>query len=414
MGAQLSPYLNSTLSLFDKYANKINKYYMIGKAAYNITDLGTKAYLTWNYWDQPHKTGICESNSPSTGALEVQNCAVKLTLDHDLLTLRVGDKFKYTVSALDKDGKTTLPPTGIFWESSDPNYVFVDKNGVITVLKELPYAAIISATDPSTQVKGTAAVYAGPVTADISIVPNSIPLGDSATLTWSSKYADKCQATGAWSGDISTSGSMQVTPKSVGSHSYSISCDSTIARGSASGSTTLNVTNPIYTKPTIVNAWVKINYKYLDVTLQKQNALNGFYHQDAVNYISQHTTTNSSNMNGVGVTWFICDAIGNPSISPGDCTLRFLGETKTQFTTTLHEIFISEVVVAQNFTPNPTVGPVESIVVQVHPSWNNGNPNKTISENSFEWVKESAYIIDRDGNGFDDNGEHDKPSNWNN
>ena len=68
--------------------------------------------------------------------------------------------------------------------------------------------------------------------------PISIPYNSSATLTWTSKNADSCQASNAWSGVKPTSGS-QSTGSLTGSRTYTIACEG--PGGFSSDSVTVNV-----------------------------------------------------------------------------------------------------------------------------------------------------------------------------
>ena len=61
-------------------------------------------------------------------------------------------------------------------------------------------------------------------TVSIAFTPSSVPAGQSATLSWSSTNAASCTAGGAWSGVQGTSGSESVTPGTVGSATYQLSC----------------------------------------------------------------------------------------------------------------------------------------------------------------------------------------------
>jgi len=76
----------------------------------------------------------------------------------------------------------------------------------------------------------------------VSVSPSTISLGSSATLTWSSTYANACTATGAWSGTQATNGTEKVTPTAAKDYSYILAC--TGAGGSASSTATLTVTTP--------------------------------------------------------------------------------------------------------------------------------------------------------------------------
>lgn len=58
----------------------------------------------------------------------------------------------------------------------------------------------------------------------INFASNSIPVGQSTTLSWSSVGASSCVATGAWSGGVETSGTRLVKAELEGDFSYGISC----------------------------------------------------------------------------------------------------------------------------------------------------------------------------------------------
>ena len=93
------------------------------------------------------------------------------------------------------------------------------------------------ATEASTTLTVGSAGPASAPSVSISLAPQSITLGGSSTLTWSSTNATACSAGGAWSGSQSTSGSEAVTPTAVGSDTYSLTC--TGSGGSAEGSAVL-------------------------------------------------------------------------------------------------------------------------------------------------------------------------------
>jgi uncharacterized repeat protein (TIGR03803 family) len=57
-----------------------------------------------------------------------------------------------------------------------------------------------------------------------SVSPESLVLGASATLTWSSPSAATCTATGAWTDTISTAGTQTVTPTAAGVYTYALAC----------------------------------------------------------------------------------------------------------------------------------------------------------------------------------------------
>jgi len=77
-------------------------------------------------------------------------------------------------------------------------------------------------------------------TVTIGLSANSISLGSSSTLTWSSINAVSCTASGAWTGAQSISGSLTLTPQVVGANTYSLDCSG--AGGSATKAVVLTVT----------------------------------------------------------------------------------------------------------------------------------------------------------------------------
>jgi hypothetical protein len=85
----------------------------------------------------------------------------------------------------------------------------------------------------------TATAPAAP-TVTIAANPNSVTVGTSATLTWSSTNATACTASGAWSGSEAVSGSMSETPTAAGEEIFTLSC--TGAGGSVNASATLAAT----------------------------------------------------------------------------------------------------------------------------------------------------------------------------
>jgi uncharacterized repeat protein (TIGR03803 family) len=61
-----------------------------------------------------------------------------------------------------------------------------------------------------------------PITFAVS--PESIVLGATATLTWSSATAATCVASGAWLDTIGTAGTLSVTPTAAGVYTYALAC----------------------------------------------------------------------------------------------------------------------------------------------------------------------------------------------
>lgn len=61
-------------------------------------------------------------------------------------------------------------------------------------------------------------------TVTLTANPTTTGVGVPVTLSWSSTDAASCTASGAWSGDLPSSGSQAVIPGSVGDHTYTLSC----------------------------------------------------------------------------------------------------------------------------------------------------------------------------------------------
>ena len=84
-----------------------------------------------------------------------------------------------------------------------------------------------------------------PVSVSFSSNIQTIELGDSVTLTWSSSNASSCTASDNWDGkNKSTSGSESFTPGSLGTITLTITC--TGSGSSSSGTVTITVVEPKY------------------------------------------------------------------------------------------------------------------------------------------------------------------------
>lgn len=64
-------------------------------------------------------------------------------------------------------------------------------------------------------------------TATVSVSPSNVMPGQTATLTWSSTDAIVCTASGAWSGKIATSGSINVVLPGPAAETFSLYCSGT-------------------------------------------------------------------------------------------------------------------------------------------------------------------------------------------
>ena len=79
-----------------------------------------------------------------------------------------------------------------------------------------------------------------PASLTISVSPDTITLGESATVTWTSNAP--CTASGAWSGTKARSGSETVTPAETGTFTYTLVCRGDGYGSSETESDTLTVT----------------------------------------------------------------------------------------------------------------------------------------------------------------------------
>jgi hypothetical protein len=59
-------------------------------------------------------------------------------LDRPLLSLGVGEKYRYGVNAKNLAGQSVLLPSSLVFSSSDPSAVQIDSQGVITALNATP------------------------------------------------------------------------------------------------------------------------------------------------------------------------------------------------------------------------------------------------------------------------------------
>jgi hypothetical protein len=80
-----------------------------------------------------------------------------------------------------------------------------------------------------------------PAAPTITLAANSIVVGSSTTLTWSSVNTTGCTASGSWSGAQVSNGSETVMPTAAGTDTYTLNCANT-AGSSAASTATLTVT----------------------------------------------------------------------------------------------------------------------------------------------------------------------------
>jgi Subtilase family len=89
---------------------------------------------------------------------------------------------------------------------------------------------------------GAALALLPPGPPKLSSSVSSVTVGGSATLTWSSLNTSSCTASGGWNGSLPTSGSQSVTPSTVGTATYTLTCSNAV--GSADSSVNLDVVVP--------------------------------------------------------------------------------------------------------------------------------------------------------------------------
>jgi hypothetical protein len=78
----------------------------------------------------------------------------------------------------------------------------------------------------------------GPPNVSISASPPGVPVGGNTLLSWSSTNVTNCSASGAWSGERATSGTVQTGPIDV-DQTFQLTCDG--PGGSALAMTTVSV-----------------------------------------------------------------------------------------------------------------------------------------------------------------------------
>jgi hypothetical protein len=79
-----------------------------------------------------------------------------------------------------------------------------------------------------------------PAAPTLSLASNSITVGSSTTITWSSANTTGCTASGSWSGAMASTGTQSVAPSAVGTDTYTLVC-ANVAGSSAATSVNLSV-----------------------------------------------------------------------------------------------------------------------------------------------------------------------------
>ena len=207
------------------------------EAAYNTASLAATSWAFVNYWDYSKTVGICGRTDAQT---VIGNCASSLSITPNIISITPGQTASFSIVALDKNGKETLVPQSIDYHSSDPSIAATTSPlWHVKGIKISPTPVTITFTDPITGATGAAKVAVAGVSAKIQFNPTSISTGEMATLKWSSEHADTCTASGAWTGDVATSGTAQIASPPPGSYDYVITCKG--SGGPAQSSATLVV-----------------------------------------------------------------------------------------------------------------------------------------------------------------------------
>jgi hypothetical protein len=63
-----------------------------------------------------------------------------------------------------------------------------------------------------------------PTAPTLTLAANSVTVGGSTTITWSSASATSCTGSGSWSGPLATSGSQTLTPSAAATDTYMLTC----------------------------------------------------------------------------------------------------------------------------------------------------------------------------------------------
>jgi uncharacterized protein (TIGR03118 family) len=135
--------------------------------------------------------------------------------------------------------------------------------------------------------------------ANITVQPATITLGQSATLTWSTNGTG-CTASGAWSGAQAASGTLVVTPSAVGTQTYTLVCTGGIYSQSSSQSATLTVNAPsAFTMSSLVSDGA-VPAATTDANLK--NPWGIVFAPDAPVWIANNVTQTATIYDGTGTT----------------------------------------------------------------------------------------------------------------
>jgi uncharacterized repeat protein (TIGR03803 family) len=245
----------------------------------NAVTLGNSAALSWSSTDATACTasGAWSGSQAVSGSLGVQPTAVghytyTLTCTGDggsaqaAATLTVNPQPVVvplpTVSIAVAPASITLGNTAnLQWSSTDAascvasgawsGNQMVSGSQVLEIGAAGSYTYVLTCTNASGSAHNSATLTVTPAatlppppppaapTLTFDLSPNSVTLGNSSTLSWSTSNATACTASDAWGGSQATQGSSVQAPQTAGVFDYTLTCNG--AGGSISHSVTLTV-----------------------------------------------------------------------------------------------------------------------------------------------------------------------------
>ena len=116
---------------------------------------------------------------------------------------------------------------------------------------------------------GGAASTPAAVAVSISAAPSAAVVGQAVTLTWSAASAASCDASGAWSGQVAPSGTQSIVALTVGTSTYTITCNGVSSTASVVVSADSGINNvasvSVDNGPAAANG--SINVPFVNVTV---------------------------------------------------------------------------------------------------------------------------------------------------
>jgi len=92
-----------------------------------------------------------------------------------------------------------------------------------------------ASTASTVTLNATQAVVPAPPT--LTLAANSVAVGSSTTISWTSANATSCAASGSWTGTMATSGTQTLSPTAVGTSTYTLTCANSTGTSKASTAT---------------------------------------------------------------------------------------------------------------------------------------------------------------------------------